>query len=218
MYCAGADGVKCKLIGTALPLILVAAGFAASGKAASALAPWAPSFGPAQDASADRRCPPLNTVPGQNATAASASLACRFDPTLTRLFTPRVGPENTYRVFVTNAALEAVLAAFVARAGGQSSTATDGAPRPAEGPARAAGSWTVESMDPLDAFGESGIYDRPKVGRLYVGVRAHVARGPIVESGRTVASITLISPYPDPSLTRLERGTMIIEFRIAGSR
>jgi hypothetical protein len=69
-------------------------------------------------------------------------------------------------------------------------------------------------MDPLDAYGTAGPYDRAKVARLYVGVRPRVAHGPIVEQGRTVASITLISPYPNASLSELHSGTLIIEFRI----
>jgi hypothetical protein len=69
-------------------------------------------------------------------------------------------------------------------------------------------------MDPLEAFGDAGPYNRAKVAELYVGLRARVARGPIIEGGRTIAAITLVSPYPNRSLSRLEPGTLIIEFRI----
>ncbi len=117
------------------------------------------------------------------------------------MFTPRSVPENTYRVYVTDSSIEKVLAAF--RAVASSSNV--------------AGAWVVQEMDPLDAYGDAGLYDRAKVARLYVGVRARVARGPMVEQGRTVASMTLVSPYPNTSLTGLERGTLIIDFRIAGS-
>jgi hypothetical protein len=74
------------------------------------------------------------------------------------------------------------------------------------------GAWVIQETNPLSAFGEAGPYDRTKVARLYVAVPVRVARGPIIRDGRTIASITLVSPYPDPSLTRLERGTLIIQF------
>jgi hypothetical protein len=51
------------------------------------------------------------------------------------------------------------------------------------------------------------------VAQLYVGRRLSVARGSVLEDGRVIASVTLISPYPDATLTRLERGTMIVVFR-----
>jgi len=71
-------------------------------------------------------------------------------------------------------------------------------------------SWPVRKIDPLEAFGEAGAYPRTTVARLYTGVRAQVVRAPIERNGRTVAAVTLISPYPDPTLSRLEPGTMII--------
>ncbi len=106
-----------------------------------------------------------------------------------------------YRVYATGASLETAIAAFraVARSGDVK------------------GAWAVEETDPLSAFGEAGLYDRTKVARLYVGIRARVARGPLLRDGRTVASVTLVSPYPDASLTRLERGTLIIYFDTSGN-
>jgi hypothetical protein len=143
-------------------------------------------------ATAQSECPPL-------AHAGSRAFSCRFDATLTRMFTPRTVPSGTYRVYVTDARIENVVAQFRAVA---SSSNVEGA-------------WVVHVMDPLDAYGDSGLYDRARVARLYVGVRAQVARGPVIEHGRTVASITLVSPYPNASLTALERGTLIIEFKIS---
>jgi hypothetical protein len=145
------------------------------------------------------QCPPLETADRHGShPAASPAFACRFDAALTRMFTPREVPRGTYRVYVTETGFENVAGAFKTMA-----------PAP-----DARGAWTARAMDPLDAFGEAGLYDRAKVARLYVGLRARVAHGPIIEGGRTVASITLVSPYPDASLTRLESGTLIIEFRI----
>ena len=146
------------------------------------------------------QCPPLEAGSRSRAPgAASRGPACRVDETLTRMFTPRAVPRGTYLVYVTEVGLDEMVGAFKALS-------------PASNPR---GAWTPGARDPLDAFGEAGPYDRSKVARLYVGLRARVARGPIVIDGRTVASITLISPYPDPSLTRLRPGTLIIEFRIA---
>jgi hypothetical protein len=145
------------------------------------------------------QCPPLDTAPRQISQAASVRpLSCRFDAALTRTFTPRTVAKDTYRVYVTQTGIDEVAAAFRAAA-------------PA---ANARGAWTAQEMDPLDAFGEAGPYDRAKVARLYIGLRARVAHGPIVEGGRTLASITLVSPYPNASLSRLEPGTLIIDFRI----
>ena len=74
--------------------------------------------------------------------------------------------------------------------------------------------WTIrapEDIDPLDAFGTAGSYDRSALARLYGGTRARVARGWIQEGGR-FESVTLISPFPDATLTHLLPGTMVIRF------
>jgi hypothetical protein len=73
--------------------------------------------------------------------------------------------------------------------------------------------WIPEAVGPLDAFGHAGSYDRPALARLYGGLRPFVARGWIQENGR-FESLTFISPYPDPSLTRLNPGTLTIRFII----
>jgi hypothetical protein len=149
--------------------------------------------------SAVAQCPPL-AVAALPAVGA-APFPCRFDATLTRQFTPASAPKDTYRAYVTEAPLEQVLGAFKGVAQSES----------------VQGAWTIEETDPLSAFGEAGLYDRGKVARLYGGKRARVARGPIVRNGRTIRSITLVSPYPAPSLTSLERGTLIIDYRISSS-
>ena len=71
-------------------------------------------------------------------------------------------------------------------------------------------------LDPLEAFGEAGTYDQTTVARLYTGRKAKVVRIPVERDGRTVAAVTLISPYPDPTLSRLEEGTMVIVLHLDG--
>ncbi len=77
----------------------------------------------------------------------------------------------------------------------------------------ASGAWTVDRLEAHDAFGQAGIYDRFALAQLFGGRRASVARGVRVEEGGRVA-YTLISPYPDPSFTRLDAGTMVIRLRL----
>lgn len=71
--------------------------------------------------------------------------------------------------------------------------------------------WKVEALQPLDAFGAAGSYDRPALSRLYGGRLPSVARGWIQQDGR-FESLTLISPYPDATLTRLMPGTLVIRY------
>ena len=127
-------------------------------------------------------------------------------PALARLFTPLQAPAGAYRVTVLaegiDGALERVKKALAPDA-------------PAGAPA---GSWQVQQMDPLEAFGTTGAYDRSKVARLYTGRRVSVVRGPVERDGKVVAAVTLISPYPDATLSRLEKGTLVIVINVAGSR
>ena len=76
------------------------------------------------------------------------------------------------------------------------------------------GGWTARPLLPFDAFGQSGRYDRTILARLYGARRAQVARGPRREGGAITESWTLISPYPDTGLSRLERGTLLIILRL----
>ncbi len=69
----------------------------------------------------------------------------------------------------------------------------------------------AEALEALDAFGPSGAYDRPALQRLYGGTRVAVQRRWSADAD-TFVSITRLSPYPDPSLTRLRPGTMEIRF------
>ena len=69
--------------------------------------------------------------------------------------------------------------------------------------------WRIETVPPLDAFGAAGPYDRGALSRLYGGRRATIARG-WTEHGERFESITLISPHPDATLTRLLPGTLVI--------
>lgn len=75
------------------------------------------------------------------------------------------------------------------------------------------GAWTPQAMIPYDAFGLSGGYNRWNVAGLYRSRRAQVARGPRLDQGQ-LESWTLIAPYPDSALQRLEPGTLIIVLRI----
>jgi hypothetical protein len=116
--------------------------------------------------------------------------APRFVP----LFTPRGVPPGTYRTYVSNDPLDAVLARL----------APDASLRHGNG------SFTPQSVGPADAFGQSGGYNRWKVALLYGAQRARVARGPRLENGLPVEAWTLISPYPDAQLERLNPGTLLI--------
>jgi hypothetical protein len=75
------------------------------------------------------------------------------------------------------------------------------------------GAWQATTMSPYDAFGLTGGYNRWKVAGLYRSRRVRVARGPRMEQGR-LESWTLIAPYPDVALERLEPGTLIIVLRL----
>jgi hypothetical protein len=75
------------------------------------------------------------------------------------------------------------------------------------------GAWTPTAMIPYDAFGLSGSYNRWKVAGLYRSRRVHVARGPRLDQGQ-MESWTLIAPYPDAALQRLEPGTLILVLRV----
>jgi hypothetical protein len=103
------------------------------------------------------------------------------------LFTPRAAPEGTYRTYVS--------------------------PRPLDELAPGLG-LTPQSVVPLDAFGQSGGYNRWTLAGLYGARRARVARMPRVENGQVVEAWTLVSPYPDPELRRLEPGTLLIVLRL----
>lgn len=82
-------------------------------------------------------------------------------------------------------------------------------PRPL--PSIARPGWAVELVGALDALTPAGPYNRSAVARLYGGRRAAVARGWVEHEGRFEA-ITLVSPYPNSTLTALETGTLVIRY------
>ena len=118
----------------------------------------------------------------------AGALSC--DPALTALFTPPRPRLGRYEVCTTPDPLERV-----AEGSGEPHYSSN------------------EMLEPLDAFGEAGPYNRAALTRLYAGRRVRVARGWIEHADR-FESITLLSPYPDASLTRLVPGTMMIRWTI----
>ena len=113
------------------------------------------------------------------------------DPLLTALFTPARPELGRYEVCATSEPLEAIVAG-------------DGA---SGHPVR------IEALEALDAFGAAGPYNRAALARLYGGTRVRVARRWRRRDGQFIAE-TLLSPYPDATLTHLAPGTMIIRFTL----
>jgi hypothetical protein len=124
---------------------------------------------------------------------AAAPAGWTESPLFRSLFTPRHVPAGTYGTFVSPRSIDDVLAGIDAGVAPQAVVA-------------------------LEAFGGSGGYDRWKLARLYGAKRARVARIPRVEDGEVVEAWTLVSPYPDPSLERLEPGTLLIVLRLRGAK
>jgi len=110
------------------------------------------------------------------------------DAAFDALFTPQAPPDGRYEVCVTDE---------IVRPGPAVTELTHLA--------------EPERLEPLDAFGTAGSYSRSRLVRLYGGRRVNVQRGWRDRDGR-FESVTLLSPYPDPSLTRLHSGTMIIRW------
>jgi hypothetical protein len=119
-------------------------------------------------------------------------------PRFVRLFTPRGAAPGTYRTYTSVRDLDAVLAAV----------RRDPSTPPGNG------SFESQSVIAADAFGQSGGYNRWKFALLYGARRVRVARGPRVEGGRVVEAWTLVSPYPDPTLERINPGTLLIVLRV----
>jgi hypothetical protein len=117
--------------------------------------------------------------------------AYRCDAALTALFTPQRPAAGRYEVCVTPASLDAAILADAARVH--------------TGP--------VEAVDPLDAFGAAGRYDRSALSRLFGARRARVARG-WSDDVRSATSVTYVSPYPNATLTALLPGTMVIRYKL----
>ena len=117
------------------------------------------------------------------------------DPVLTALFTPLHPSVGRYEVCTTTDPLAALVEGA---AGG-----------PRYGP--------TELLEPFDAFGGAGAYNRAALALLYAGKRVRVARG-WTEYPDRFESVTLLSPYPDATLTRLLPGTMVIRWTTAVRR
>ena len=130
--------------------------------------------------------------------AAQPSDPWREAPAYAGLFAPAGPRADAYRTFVASVDLDAALTRIASDASA----------------VRSRGAWEARAELPFDAFGQTGRYDRSKLARLYGARRPMVARGPKAENGRVVESWTLISPYPDPALERLEPGTLLIVLRI----
>jgi hypothetical protein len=113
------------------------------------------------------------------------------DPVLTALFTPRQPEIGRYEVCTSPSPLERAIADQTA----------DGFQFSA-----------IERLEPADAFGTAGAYDRFALARLYGGQRVRVARG-WRQRGVMYESATVLSPYPDPTLSRLTDGAMTIRWR-----
>ena len=118
------------------------------------------------------------------------------DPALTRLFTPLSVTPGTYLVYRSSEAIETITAQL---------RALDPAPAP--------GAWESTRPEAHGAFGQEGPYDRDRLARLFNGKRVTLVRGSVVHQRQRVA-YTLISPYPDATLSHIIEGTMVIEFRV----
>jgi hypothetical protein len=121
-----------------------------------------------------------------------AAVQWTCDAALTALFTPARADLGRYEVCVTPSPIDVVAAET---AGGRVHLAA------------------IETLNPFDAFGAAGPYDRAALARLYGGRQVRIARG-WTERGDQFESVTLVSPHPDRTLSRLEPGTMAIRLRL----
>ena len=129
---------------------------------------------------------------------AQEAVPWREAPALVAVFGPSAPRADAYRAYVTALDLDAVLTRLAADVTLQ----------------RPPGAWTPRASLPADAFGQTGAYDRSALARLYGSRGPRVARGPKAAGGRVTEAWTLISPYPDASLQRLEPGTLLIVLRV----
>jgi hypothetical protein len=119
-------------------------------------------------------------------------------PAFVTLFAPAGDRSAAYRAYISPLDLDATLSRLAG-------TATL---------MRTPGAWEPHAAAPADAFGQAGRYDREKLARLYGAQQPRVARGSRTEGGRITETWTLISPYPDAGLRRLERGTLLLVLRL----
>jgi hypothetical protein len=117
-------------------------------------------------------------------------------PDLARLFTPLTAPAGVYAVSTTTEAVGALASAL---------KACDTTP--------VEGAWAPTRQEAHEAFGQAGIYDRARLAQLFGGRRLTVIRGSLARASELDA-YTLISPYPNAALDRIEPGTMVIVVRV----
>jgi len=122
--------------------------------------------------------------------------AWRDAPEFVALFAPADARASAYRAYVAPVDLDDALRAL---ASDRTLRVTPGA-------------LTPRILHPLDAFGQTGRYDRARLARLYGARRPRVARGSRAADG-ALEAWTLVSPYPDSSLRRLEPGTLALVLR-----
>jgi hypothetical protein len=138
-----------------------------------------------------------STISAQADASSSMPGEWRDAPIYLDLFVPRAH-RSSYRALVSPRSLDDALAALAAD------------PNRLSPP----GAWLPESLATSDAFGESGPYNRAVLAMLYKGTPVRVARGPRTNGNRVSESWTLLSPYPDARLERLEPGTLLIVARV----
>jgi hypothetical protein len=138
--------------------------------------------------------------------ASDLVLPGRPSPALAAIFLPRHAPPGAYRLAILDAPIETARAEIMAALA--AGAKVDQPP----------GAWAIRQSEPVEAFGEAGIYERSRLARLFTGKPAQILRAPIERGGNVVASVTLISPVPDADLTRLSPGTVAILFVVAAAR
>ena len=139
----------------------------------------------------------LFVAPAGAQPAAGPGAGWRAAPGHVALFTPP-RYRAAYQAFVSSEPLDRALADVLSRV-----------------PAlRAPGSWEPRRTAVTDAFGVGGPYDRWQLVRLYGARTPQVARGAVVKDDGTVEAWTLISPYPDAEIRRLEPGTLLLVLRL----
>ncbi len=148
---------------------------------------------------------PSPSVNRQSPVVSGLPLPGRPAPDLAAIILPRHAPAGAYRLTIIDKPVEAARSQVMA------------ALAPAANVDDPPGAWVIRPTDPLDAFGESGIYDRSRLARLFAGRPAQVARAPVERDGQVIASVTLISPCPDAGLSSLAPGTIAILFDAAAA-
>ena len=130
---------------------------------------------------------------GATAEARLAGLGLRPAPEFLPIFTPRLH-RDAYSAWVSTLPIDQLLRRL----------------EPVPGLLHPPGAWRAQANLPADAFGDTGTYDKSRLARTYGSTRVMVARGPVAGSTAGSESWALFSPYPAPSLDRLESGTLLI--------